>query len=92
MTDTRRAKRPSKASLARAKLVAVVLSVLAFIGSLATVAIANPATRNRALPAVQSVVIQPPLGQGTGLDVGSLVLPVQPQMPRLRPLTRTRGS
>jgi hypothetical protein len=92
MTETRRAGRPNKASRGRIKVFAVILSVVAFIGSLAGIAIANPATGNRVAQVAQpAVVLQAPDLQAQ-LTAGSLVLPARPQMPRIRPMTRTRGS
>jgi hypothetical protein len=92
MTETRRGRRPNKALLGRIKIVAVILSIVAFVGSLAGVAIANPATANRTVQVAQNVAISPAPGIQTPPSIGSLVIPTQPQMPRIRPMTRTRGS
>jgi hypothetical protein len=92
MTETRQARRPNRALPGRIKLVAVIFSVVAFIGSLAGVAIANPATANRATQVVQPA----PRRQNPDLPAlssdGSLVMPSRPQLLRVRPMTRTRGS
>jgi hypothetical protein len=92
MTETRRGRRPNKALLGRIKIVAVILSILAFVGSLAGVAIANPATANRTVKVTQGLAISPVPGIQTPPNIGNLVIPTQPQMPRIRPMTRTRGS
>jgi hypothetical protein len=88
----KRSRRPTKASLGRVKVLAVILSFVAFIGSLAGVAIANPATANRSAQVAQlSAVAQTPDFQAESSG-GSFVMPSRPQMPRVRPMTRTRGS
>jgi hypothetical protein len=92
MNETVRSRRPTKASLGRIKLLAVILSFVAFIGSLAGVAIANPATANRSAPAVQPVAVDRALGIQRQFNSGSLAIPSQPQLPRVRPMTRSRGS
>jgi hypothetical protein len=92
ITETRRGRRPKKAVLGRIKILAVILSIVAFAGSLAGVAIANPATANRQPPAVQPVALGGASGIQQQLNDGSLVIPSAPQMPRFRPMTRTRGS
>jgi hypothetical protein len=92
MTEKSRPRRPTKASLGRIKILAVILSFVAFVGSLAGVAIANPATAHRpAQVAELSAIAQNPdlQVQSSG---GSLVMPSRPQLPRVRPMTRTRGS
>jgi hypothetical protein len=93
MTETsRQGSRHSKASLGRIKLLAVILSVVAFIGSLAGVAIANPGTSNRPVQTVQPAAgRRSPNLQGLSSDEG-LVVPSRPSLPRVRPMTRTRGS
>ncbi len=92
MTETRKARRPSKAALGRIKILAVILAFVAFIASLAGVAIANPATANRQAAVVQPVSVgQIPSIQGQ-LTGGNFVMPSAPQMPLIRPMTRTRGS
>jgi hypothetical protein len=92
MAETRRARRPNKAFLGRIKVLAVILSFVAFVGSLAGVAIANPATANRQVATIQPVEI----GQVSGIQGQSSgemrVMPSRPQLPRVRPMTRTRGS
>lgn len=94
MTEARRAGRPrtSKAFLGRIKVLAVIVSVVAFVGSLVGVAIANPATANRSAAASQPAVVLQATDLGVQPSAGSLILPAQPQMPRIRPMTRTRGS
>jgi hypothetical protein len=92
MAETGRGRRPSKAHLKRIKLLAVILSIVAFIGSLAGVAIANPGTANRSVQAAQPVAIVQDSGSRGRLNNESLVIPSRPQMPRVRPMTRTRGS
>jgi hypothetical protein len=92
MTETGRAGRPNKAALARIKVLAVILSIVAFIGSLAGVAIANPATGSRSQQAVQSVAIAPDPNLQAQSSNGSLFVPGRTQLPRVRPMTRTRGS
>jgi len=92
MTETSQGCRPRKASLGRIKLLAVILSIVAFIGSLAGVAIANPGTANRPVQAMQPAAIrQSPGLQGLSSE-GGLVAPSRPSLPRVRPMTRTRGS
>ena len=92
MTETSQGWRPRKASLGRIKLLAVILSIVAFIGSLAGVVIANPGTANRPVQAMQPAAIrQSPDLQGLSSD-GGLVAPSRPSLPRVRPMTRTRGS
>jgi hypothetical protein len=94
MTETRRSRRPSKVALKRIKVLAIILSFVAFVGSLAGVAIANPATANRQTAVVQSVAVgqsQVPSIQAPS-NGGNFFLPAAPQMPRVRPMTRTRGS
>jgi hypothetical protein len=92
MTETSRKRRPNKAFLGRIKILAVILSIVAFVGSLAGVAIANPATANRTVQVAQGVAISPASGIQAPSSIGGLVIPAQPQMPRIRPMTRTRGS
>jgi hypothetical protein len=92
MTETSQGRRPRKASLGRIKLLAVILSIVAFIGSLAGVAVANPETVNRPVQAVRPAAIrQGPDLQGLSSE-GSLVAPSRPPLSRVRPMTRTRGS
>lgn len=93
-------RRLSKAALLRVKIAAIGLSVVAFFGGLAGVVIANPAThsanlaRSASQPAIiaQQPAIQPPTDFQPQLGGAPLVMPTQPQMPFLRPLTRSRGS
>ena len=92
MTEASRGRRPNKAFLGRIKVVAVILSLVAFAGSLAGVAIANPATANRQTAKAQPAAIGRVAriqGQSSG---GSLAAPSRQQLPRVRPMTRTRGS
>jgi hypothetical protein len=95
---------PSKATLGRVKLGAIAFSVVAFVGSLAGVIRATPNTVKAPVAAQPVVVAQaqslqrPAFDQQTSPfanDINndpSLVMPVRPQMPTLRPFTRTRGS
>jgi hypothetical protein len=92
MTETRRAGHPKKAFYGRIKVLAVVLSIVAFVGSLAGIAVANPATGNRSAPSGQPPVAVQALNLRMQSSAGNLVLPARPQMPRVRPMTRTRGS
>jgi hypothetical protein len=92
MTETRQAGRPNKALPGRIKIAAVILSVVAFIGSLAGVAIANPATANRQAQVVQSASNGRAQGLGRQSGDESLLIPSRPRMPSVRPMTRTRGS
>ena len=92
--------RPSKAFLERAKLTAIALSVVAFVGSLAGVIVATPNTKQAidglqpaiSAPAPSSSANVPQLDSQLSNTEAPLVLPARPQMPSLRPLTRTRGS
>jgi hypothetical protein len=92
MAETGRTGRSKKAFLGRIKILAVILSIVAFFGSLAGVVIANPATAQRSQQPVQTVSIrQSPDLQAQASD-GSLLAPGRSQVPRIRPMTRTRGS
>lgn len=93
-------KRFDKAFLRRAKLGAVALSVVAFTGSLAGVAITNPAVKNSGV-AVQTAaaanipaIPTPPaqISQFSGGAGQSFSMPQAPVMPAIRPMVRTRGS
>jgi hypothetical protein len=92
MTEPRRSARPTKTNLFRVKIMAIVLSGVAFIGSLAGVALTNPATQLIAAPIVQQVASQQPSATLSQPGSGSLTLPTRPQALNVRPLTRTRGS
>jgi hypothetical protein len=92
MTETGRAGRRNRASLGRIKVLAVILSIVAFIGTLAGVAITNPATAQRSQQVVQTASLsQNPDIQAQSSGEGRFV-PSRAQLPRLRPMTRTRGS
>jgi hypothetical protein len=105
---TRRPRRLSKESLNRTKWAAGGLSVLAFAGSLFGIIALNPGVKLAAAsqgvaqpvaPQAPSSVIAPDNGLSAGglpaapqLNSGALTAPIQPQVQRLRPFTRTRGS
>jgi hypothetical protein len=93
---------PGKATLGRVKLGAIAFSAVAFVGTLAGVIRATPNTIKAPVAAQPAVVAQTQPLQSPALDQQaspflnnndpSLVMPVRPQMPTLRPFTRTRGS
>lgn len=88
MTNTQNAGRPTQVSSARIKLMAIILSVVTFIASLAGVAIANPGRTTQTNQAVQA--IQQPAGQSQ-LGLGQTNTNRLP-MTGFRPMTRSRGS
>ena len=92
MTEPRRSRRPTKTSLFRVKVVTVVLAGAAFVGSLAGITLANPATGNRSFSVVQQTAALQPPALSDQTSNGPLVLPAFPQTLRIRPLARTRGS
>ncbi|HEX9117316.1 MAG TPA: hypothetical protein VGA61_14710 [Anaerolineae bacterium] len=92
----------SKAALGKAKLGAIAVSVVAFLGSLVAVAQASPAAIARMNTAAagqatlaQSAPVAPSSrfrGGSQGSAVAPLNLPQRPQMRNVRPLVRSRGS
>jgi hypothetical protein len=98
MTELRAAARPAKANLGRARLVVILLSGLAFAGSLAGVSMAHPATQGASPAKVAPASRAPAQLESTAQlqarleTVPRLQRPARPQMPPLRPLVRTRGS
>jgi len=92
MTESRRSARPTKTNLFRVKVMAVVLSGVAFVASLTGVALTNPATQLTSAPIVQQVASRQPSATLSQPGIGSLTLPTRPQALNIRPLTRTRGS
>ncbi len=92
MTEPRRSARPTKTNLFRVKVMAIVLSGVAFVGSLTGVALTNPATRLTSAPIGEQIAILQPSATLSQPGSGSLTLPTRPQTLNIRPLTRTRAS
>jgi hypothetical protein len=87
-TTRHTSRRASKRSLFRAKVATIVMSVVLFFGSLASIAIYNPAVDYEApvpVQAQQITIVKP-----NGSD--SIVLAPQPRVNAVRPFVRSRGS
>jgi hypothetical protein len=85
--------------LGRAKLAAIAVSVVAFVGALVGVVQASPnAIANMQAPGVvtqqgaNSNVAQQFSRRSSSGNIAPLVLPQAPQMPTIRPFVRSRGS
>lgn len=87
-TTRRTRRRVSKRALFRAKVATVVMSAVLFLGSLAGIAIYNPAVKNEpSAPAqAQQITVFEPTGSS------SVVLAPPPRVSAVRPLVRSRGS
>jgi hypothetical protein len=87
-TTRRTSRRVSKRALFRAKVATVVMSAVLFAGSLAGIAIYNPAVKNEPSAPVQAqqITVFKPGGSG------SFVLSPPPRVTAVRPLVRSRGS
>jgi hypothetical protein len=87
-TTRRTRRRVSKRALFRTKVATVVMSAVLFLGSLAGIAIYNPAVKNEPSAPVQAqqITVFEPNGSR------SVVLAPPPRVSAVRPLVRSRGS
>ncbi len=86
--------RPNKAALAKIKLATVLVSLVAFVGSLGGVAYLNPgsAKSTGALSQTQFVSVDASSSSSTSQVSGTASQPSVLQQASIVPLVRTRGS
>jgi len=88
MMTRRTSKRVSKLALFRVKVATIVLSIVAFVASLVSIAAYNPGIANKAAAPVQAQQIT--IVKSGGSDL--LQLAPAPRVTAVRPLVRSRGS